>query len=115
MVNRKFRHNFTKIIDLDEEPSNLHTIIWMSRASPPPSRMDESVLKHSEVGWNAKINLDSLPTFINNQNKSFMQIDYAAEMKCSGGSTEFYIFHNGRRQAVKNVSVEFHDQGRVGI
>lgn len=106
MVNRKFRHEFFKI--LDGKP--LVTILWMSKRSPPPSRRDESVTMHSKVNWNAKVDTDRLAIFVNRQGKTFRQLDFAAEMKCSGGSTEFAIFHNGKRLASKNVSVEYHDR-----
>lgn len=109
MVAQKFQHSFFKIFDIHDQPEALYTSIWMSKASPPPWRRDDSVFKHSEVKWTAKINTDRLSKFVNNQNESFLQLDFIAEMKCSGGSTEFAIFHNGRRQAAKNVSVEFHD------
>lgn len=113
MVAQKFRHNFFKIFDVGNQPEALYTPIWMSKASPPPSRKDDSVFKHSEVKWTAKINMDRLTKFVNNQGKSFLQLDFIAEMKCSGGSTEFSILHNGRRQAAKNVSVEFHDHADI--
>lgn len=111
MVEKKFRHYFFKI--LEGQPENLFTTIWMTKTSPPPSRKDESVFKHCEVKWATKIDTGRLPVFINNQGKSFSQLDFAAEMKCGGGSTEFAIFHNGRRQATKNVTVEFHDHTSI--
>lgn len=107
MVDRKFRHNFYKL--LDEQPQALYTTIWSSKASPPPSRKDASVTKHCDVKWNLKVDRAKLPVFINNEGQSFSQLDFATEMKCSGGSTEFVVLHNGRRQAAKNVKVEFHD------
>ncbi|KAF3767181.1 hypothetical protein M406DRAFT_39804 [Cryphonectria parasitica EP155] len=97
----------------DEQQKYRATMQMKCEASPPPSRMDETVIMHSEVKWTAKIDMGRLPVFINNRGEEFYQLDYATEMRCSGGSTEFAIFHNGKRQGAKNVSVDFYDHADI--
>lgn len=111
MANWKVRHNFSRL--LDEKPGVLSTTIWMCKTSPPPSRMDESVVKYAEVKWTAKIDVNKLPTWVNNREEEYAQLEYVAEMKCSAGTTEFSVLHKGKRQATKNVQVDFHDKADI--
>lgn len=98
---------------MNEEPGTLVTTIWMCKTWPPPDRKDESVTKHSEVTWDPKIDMTELPLVDAEHETSFRRLDFIAEMKSSGGSTEFGIFHDGKRQAVTSVSVEFHDHADI--
>ncbi|KUI68585.1 hypothetical protein VM1G_04300 [Cytospora mali] len=98
------RHELYK--HLDKLPESLTTDIYMSKALDPPTRRDESVMLYCKVTWDMNIDWESLEVYRNIQGKEFRRLDYAVEMKCSGGSSVFYILHNGRRQAAKNVSVE---------
>lgn len=82
----------------------------MSRANDPPTRKDDTVTKLCEVIWDTQVKIDLLPLYVNNDNKTFAQLDFVAEMKCNSSSIEFSILHNGRRQASKNVKVEFCDR-----
>lgn len=107
---KKFRHNFYRLIDVDEIPESLSTTLWMCRTSPPPSRKDHSVVKYSEVNWTANIKWGTLPKRFNTQNDEFYELEFQAVMQCSSGVTDLAIMHKGKRQATKNVQVEFFDK-----
>ncbi|KUI61643.1 hypothetical protein VP1G_08816 [Cytospora mali] len=98
------RHELYK--HLEKLPKSLTTDIYMSKAEDPPTRRDESVMLYCKITWDMNIDWESLEVYRNNQGKEFRRLDYAVEMKCSGGSSIFSIVHNGRRQAAKHVSVE---------
>lgn len=100
-----FSHNFYKLFR--DRPQILCTTIYKCASSQPPDRKDASVIKHFELKWNPQINFASLDRFVNNRGESFSQLDYTAEMVYVGGDVEFRILHNGRKQAAKNVSMEF--------
>lgn len=108
---KPFRKNFFRI--LADQPECLHTTFWMTKAQPPPSRRDDSVTKLCEVKWDTWIDMTKLPLFINNEGISFPRLDFTAEMKFTSGSIEFFIIHKGKRQASKNVTVEFYDNGDI--
>lgn len=78
----------------------------MSKAENPPTRRDASVKVYCKVTWDIRIHWDSLEPYEADNGKTLRRLDYTVEMNCDGGSSIFYIFHNGRRQAAKNVSVE---------
>lgn len=84
----------------------LATDIYVSKAENPPTRRDESVRVCCKVTWDTKIDWDSLDPCEDQHGRKLRRLDYNVEMKCDGGSSMFYILHNGRRQAAKNVSVE---------
>lgn len=112
-VGRKLEHHFFKFVKEQDDLDSFCTSIWMCNASPPPSRKDDSVTRYSDVKWNAMLDVDMLPFCDECDDESLRRLDYKAEMKCDGGSAEFAIFHNGKRQAAASVSVEFHDHAIV--
>lgn len=104
-------HDFFKVLDQTEI---LVSTIYICKKSPPPTRRDGSVTKFSEVKWDANIDLEELPLLNSSRSTHLRRLDYRVEMKRKGGSSaEFSIFHEGKRQATKDVSVEFHDRADV--
>lgn len=85
----------------------------MSRELPPPSRKDDSVVKYSDMKWATKIQWDKLPQRENQNGKRFYELEFQAVMQRSSGFTEMYIMRNGKKQAAKNVEVEFFDKANV--
>lgn len=109
-MDRKVRYDFYKV--LENESSDLCTTIWMSTASPAPSRKDDSVVKHCDIYWTCKLDLDN-DLFENAKGDEFFRLLFSAEVRFSGGATDFFIFSKGRRRAVKNVNVDFQDHTPV--
>ncbi|KAJ4396182.1 hypothetical protein N0V93_000401 [Gnomoniopsis smithogilvyi] len=109
-TDKKFRYDFYRLIDLDNIPDSQSTTIWMCKTSPPPSRMDESVVKYSEMKWTSNIYWNRLPQFHNREGKPFYELNFQAVMQRSSGFTDLAIMRNGKRQATKNVQVEFFDK-----
>lgn len=85
----------------------------MCRTSPPPLRKDESVVKHSEMKWSAKIDWSRLPQHYNEAEEVFYRLEYQAELKCSAGVADLALLHKGKRQATRNVQVEYFDKADV--
>lgn len=106
-----FSHNFFKLFR--ERPKELSTTIWKSISAPPSRRKDASVIKHCDVKWNPKIDFDTLERLVNNRGLSFWKLHYITEMSYVGGVMEFRILHDGKKQATKDVSVEFEDAGTL--
>lgn len=113
MTDKKYRHNFYRLIGVDDIPDALSSVVWMCKASPPPSRKDDSVTKHSELKWAAKIDWSKLPQRHFRDDEEFYELEFQAEMKCSSGVTDLAILHKGRRQATRNVQVEYFDKADV--
>lgn len=83
-------------------------VIHKSLTDQPSQRLDESVMKATEIVWqNIQVDWNSLETFQNERNKTFKKLKYNIEMDCSAGATVFSIYHGGRKQAAKNVSLKF--------
>lgn len=85
----------------------------MCRESPPPSRKDGSVVKYSDMRWTTKIQWDKLPQRENQDGKRFYELEFQAVMQRSSGFTDISILRNGKKQAAKNVEVEFFDKADV--
>lgn len=94
---------------LDELPPKIVTTIYKSLADRPPARKDDTVVMATEITWDIEVDWGSLETFVNNQGKTFRKLEYTVEMKCSAGATEFNVYHDGYRQANKNVALKFGD------
>ncbi|KAJ4418730.1 hypothetical protein N0V82_005403 [Gnomoniopsis sp. IMI 355080] len=109
-TDKKFRHDFYRLVDVDEIPDSLSTTLWMCRTSPPPSRKEKSVVKYSEMKWTANIHWSKLPKRYNTVNDEFYEVEFQAVMQCSSGVTDLAVLHKGRKQATKNVQVEFFDR-----
>lgn len=114
MANKKIRHDFNKLIEVDQVPDDVSTSLWMCFSSPPPTRRDESVTKHSEMTWTAKVHWDRLPRSVNNQNEEFHELEFQTEMGCPGGATELSVLHKGARVAKSNIKVEYRDRANIG-
>jgi hypothetical protein len=100
------RHELYKYLENETELLALTTDIYVSKAEDPPTRRDGSVKVYCKVTWDTKIDWDSLEPCEDQHGRKLRRLDYTVEMKCDGGSSMFYILHDGRRQAAKNVSVE---------
>lgn len=94
-------------------PKILTTDIYMSKAEVPSSRRDDSVMVFCKIIWDINIDWEALPVYKNNEGKEYRILDYFVEMKLNAGCCIFYISHNGKRQAAKHVSVEFHENSDI--
>lgn len=100
---------FTKFLSKPQE--KIETAIYMSRAEEPPARQDDSVKEIFKLTWNIQVDWESLPLFVNDQQETFRKLEFTVEMKCSGGTTVFSIYHAGYKQASKNVDLEIYETG----
>lgn len=112
-TDQKFRYNFYRLIDVNHIPESLSTTILMCKESPPPSRKDNSVVTYSEMNWTTKIQWDKLPQRQNQNGKMFYELEFQTVMQRSSGFTDISVLRNGRKQAAKNVEVEFFDKADV--
>lgn len=83
----------------------------MSRARPPPKQWDTSVINFCDVKWDTTVDITTLPPFTSPAGKIYSELSYEIEMTCTGGSIEVGVFRDGKRQASKNISVDFQDRG----
>lgn len=113
MTDQKFRQKFYRLIDVDRIPESLSTTIFMCRKSPPPSRKDDSVVAYSEMTWTTRIQWDKLPQIQNRDGKMFYELEFHTVMQRSSGFTDIAVMRNGKKQAAKNVEVEFFDKADV--
>lgn len=102
---------FTKF--LSEPPKKIETDIYKSLSDNPPKRQDDSVIKEYKLTWKAQVDWEALDVFVNDQGKTFRKLEYTVEMKCSAGTTVFYIYHGGYKQASKNVVLEFYETADI--
>lgn len=110
-VDRNPRIKFTKF--LAEPPKKIESAIYVSLADVPPDRKDESVREAFRLTWDMQIDWESLPLFINNQQKTFRKLEYEVEMKCSAGATSFAIYHGGYKQVGRNVDLTVYETADV--
>jgi hypothetical protein len=68
---------------------------------------DGGVEELCTIKWDAKLDVSSLPTFTNRLGRVFYQLNYKIVMTCAGGSLDFAVYHDGKRQGSKNVVVEY--------
>lgn len=102
---------FTKF--LAEPPEKIVTTIYRSLAEAPPARKDNSVEKIFDLTWNIQVDWESLDVFVNDRQKVFKKLEYTVEMKCSAGTTVFYIYHAGYKQASKNVALKVYETADI--
>ncbi|KAI7782498.1 actin-like atpase domain-containing protein [Diaporthe eres] len=101
---------FTRFLEeTSDKTVSIVTKIYKSQADQPSRRLDESVTTATELTWNIQVNWDSLETFENEVGKRYKKLEYTVEMEYSAGATAFSIYHRGRKQAAKNVSLKFND------
>lgn len=81
----------------------------MSTVSPASTRCDNTVTKLCDFTWDTNIDFINLPVFKNSLGKVYTRVEFDIEMTCSGGSIDFAVYHDGKRVASRNVSVEFQD------
>jgi hypothetical protein len=82
-------------------------VLYISTSNTPSKRQDNTVEKLCTIKWDAKIDTTSLPTYTNKLGKVYYKLAYELEMTCAAGSVDFAIYHNGKRQASKNVVVDY--------
>ena len=71
--------------------------------------MDSTVSMFCNINWEAEIDFNNVPTWTNPVGKVFYKLKYDIEMTCSGGSIDFAIYYNGKRQGSKSIAVDFKD------
>lgn len=98
---------------LAEPPEKIETIIYMCLEEIPPARRDDSVKEVFKLTWDVQVDWESLETFVNDRQKSFKILEYTVEMKCSAGATIFSIYHDGYKQAGRNVALEIYDTADI--
>jgi hypothetical protein len=95
----------------DASTTKITETIYTSSSIPAPKRHGDDVVALCNIEWDAKLDISSLPTFTNGQGKVFYELKFEIEMVCAGGSLDFAIYHNGKRQGSKNVVAEYHEVG----
>lgn len=85
----------------------------MSLADEPPARRDDSVREVFKLKWDTQVDWESLPVFVNDQQKTFRKLEYEVRMNCTAGVTVFSIYHAGYKQAGKNVSLEIYETADI--
>jgi hypothetical protein len=86
----------------------LEDMIYTSSASSPPAtRRDPSVRELCKIRWDTEIDLSSLPTYTNTLGQVFYNLEREVEMTNSGGSVDFTVYHDGKRQGSKHVVVDY--------
>ncbi|GAB1319160.1 Actin-like ATPase domain-containing protein [Madurella fahalii] len=102
------RSPFTRLYDTDgATKKTLTTTIYASTASPLPTTANADVRKLCNIRWDTKIDIASLPLFTNSIGVIFYELEFEVEMTCSGGSLDFAVYHNGKRQGSKHVMVDY--------
>lgn len=82
--------------------------ILTSTASPPPKRVNADVKELCTIRWDTKVDVSSLPIFINSIGTIYHKLQFEVEMACnSGGSLDFAVYHDGKRQCSKHVIVDY--------
>ncbi|KAK1960022.1 actin-like ATPase domain-containing protein [Colletotrichum sublineola] len=99
------RHNYYCLYE--KPPSIVTGRLYYSASWPTPGRNDSTVKHLCTIIWNKKVDFESLPTFTNPAGKVFYRLSWDIEMTCDGTSLDFTVFHDGKRVAARNVSVEF--------
>lgn len=114
-TNKKTTYNFYRLFAVDQPlPKTIGIDIWMSRADQPPTRKDESVIKHCSLEWQAKFQWTNLHIVLNSRDEKFYELEFRVDMGSSGDVTDVNVVHKGNRVARSNVRVEFHDRGILG-
>jgi len=92
-----------------DEASNIRCTetIYTSTSNPSPKRWEDNVEELCTIKWETKIDISSLPTFTNCLGKVFYELLADVEMTCTGGSLDFAIYHDGKRQGSKNMAVDY--------
>ncbi|KAK3398271.1 hypothetical protein B0T20DRAFT_498039 [Sordaria brevicollis] len=68
---------------------------------------ETTVTKLCSVKWETAIVVPSLPLYTNPLGKIYHKLNYEYHMTCAGESVDFAIYHNGKRQGSKNVSIDY--------
>lgn len=101
---------FTKF--LSKPPEKIETYIYKSHSDPPPKRQDDSVIKEYKLTWRTHLDWESLD-FFDDQKETFRKLEYEVQMECSAGPTVFSIYHGGRKQASKHVTLEVYETADI--
>jgi hypothetical protein len=59
------------------------------------------------IKWDTEIVVSALPTYTNCLGKVYHVLDFEVEMSCTGGSLDFAVYHDGKRQGSKHVVVDY--------
>ncbi|KAK3294582.1 uncharacterized protein B0H64DRAFT_463570, partial [Chaetomium fimeti] len=97
---------------LDYEPGEAATmahtkILCTDTAGQVSDRWDASMRVLCTIKWDSEIAVSSLRTFTNCLGKVYHSLDFEVEMTCAGGSLDFAVYHDGKRQGSKNVVVDY--------
>ena len=107
-VRKPVRVRVCRFYNVEEATSTRATdTIYTSTAVPPPTRSNHKVKKVCDISWDTEIDISSLPTFTNRLGKVIYKLEYQVEMTCVGGSVDFAIYYNDRRQGSKHVVVDY--------
>ncbi|KAH6632067.1 hypothetical protein F5144DRAFT_612594 [Chaetomium tenue] len=92
----------------DAAAKRISSTIYLSKSNPSPGRWkDGGVEELCTIKWDAKLDISSLPTFTNPLGRVFYQLDYTIKMTSVGGSLDFAVYRDGKRQGSKNIVVEY--------
>jgi hypothetical protein len=87
--------------------TRLTEAIYSCTANSPPQRWDDSMRLLCTITWDTELDISSLPLFTNRLGRVFHKLEFEIEMTCTGGSLDFAIYHDGKRQGSKNVVVDY--------
>ncbi len=82
-------------------------IVYTCAALYPPKEWDATMKQLCKITWEADIDISTLPTWTNRLGKVFHKLRCEVEMTCTGGSVDFAIYHDGKRQGSKNAGVDY--------
>lgn len=80
--------------------------IYTSTHSPPPKRRKDGVQELCTIEWDTEMDISSLPTYTNPLGKVYYVLGFEVEMVCAGGSLDFAVYHNGKRQGSRNITAD---------
>jgi hypothetical protein len=98
------------LYETGEAAHTRYTDIWIctSTTGPLPSRWDATGMKVlCTIKWDTEIVVSALPTYTNRLGKVYHVLDFEVEMSCTGGSLDFAVYHDGKRQGSKHVVVDY--------
>lgn len=104
-------HDFYRLFD--SNPDKAISTIRMSRSASPPIHKDSSVIQFCKITWDYSVDISSLPPVAAPSGKIWSRLNYQIAMTCTGGSIEVDVIHAGKKQASKNISLDFQDHGDI--
>ncbi|KAK4199934.1 hypothetical protein QBC40DRAFT_307057 [Triangularia verruculosa] len=105
---KRFMRSLRKYYKTDDSQEQIITTrIYHSSCVSPPKAKNDHVTTLCRIVWDSKIDVTSLPTYINSLGKVFYVLHYTVEMTVEGGILDFAVYHKGKRQGGKSVVVDF--------